>query len=291
MPLRTEVMRFTREDGGVDLVDLLLERFVSLTADEALALEQADPALMQRLEGLLLCEGTIADLLRRSAWSARTHGRPLVPTAPHRPGDWEEARTLPPQVAPEWSHPERYRRLAEEHAAGRRYLSLPGFLAPSAAARLAAEAAALPFDRLSTDYAYAERRLLEGNELSEWRDLMASPAIRRLFGAVLAAELPERVSMNVWRLSRGDFMGVHPDGRRYRGTLSLGLSDGWAAADGGAIAFGDPTPEGFRVRERWLPHLGDALLFAPSHDTWHAVEPVVTARTRLSVTGWWTMAV
>jgi hypothetical protein len=82
-------------------------------------------------------------------------------------------------------------------------------------------------------------------------------------------------------------MSAHPDGRLYCGTLSLGLCSGWTAADGGAIAFGDPTPQGFHVRERWLPHLGDALLFAPAADTWHAVEPVTSDKTRHSLTGWW----
>ena len=142
---------------------------------------------------------------------------------------------------------------------------------------------------MDTDLVHAQRRLLEGDELPEWRALMASPIVRRLFGAVLGVALPERLFINAWRLERGDYMGVHPDGRLYRGTLSLGLSDGWTAADGGAIAFGDPTADGFQVRERWLPHVGDALLFAPSHDTWHAVEPVLAQKTRYSLTGWWTL--
>jgi hypothetical protein len=288
MKLRAEVLRFVRDDGGLDLLDLLLERLVSLSAEEARALDAGDPALLGRLETLLLCENEVTDRMRVAAWSARTRLRPAPAPAAVRPaGGWDEARALPELVSDAWRDPERMRRLAEEAAAGRRYLHLPGFIAPAAAARLAEAAAALPFTPMTGQF-QAERRLLEGDELAEWRALMASPVLRRLFGAVLGIALPERLFINVWRLGRGENLGVHPDGRLYRGTLSLGLSAGWTAADGGAIAFGDPTPAGFVVRERWLPHLGDALLFAPTHDTWHVVEPVRTDRTRLSVTGWWT---
>ena len=82
-------------------------------------------------------------------------------------------------------------------------------------------------------------------------------------------------------------MGVHPDGRFYAATISLGLCEGWSAADGGAIAFGMPRHDGLEVRQRWIPHLGDACLFAPDGATWHAVEPVTTDRIRRSLTGWW----
>src|SRR2546430_2110049 len=118
----------------------------------------------------------------------------------------------------------------------------------------------------------AARHWLGDGDLPEWRALMR--ATRRLFGSVLGLPLPDKLFINAWRLGRGDSMSVHPDGRLYCGTLSLGLCRGWTAADGGAIAIGEPTKTGFLVRERWLPHLGDVLLFAPGADTWHAVEPV-----------------
>ena len=89
------------------------------------------------------------------------------------------------------------------------------------------------------------------------------------------------------RLDPGDGMPVHADGRRYHGTVSLGLCDRWRAAQGGAIAMGAPVSGRFEVHRRWLPHLGDLLLFAPTRTSWHAVEPVVAGR-RLSVTAWWT---
>jgi hypothetical protein len=276
-----------RDDGGLDLLDLAMEQLLSLSAEEAAALES--PAVRAKLESYMLLEGPAAETIREAAWSARAKRRP----APHPvgvvSGDWQEAALLPEMVAAPWREPERLRRLAEERAAGRRFLFLPGFVSEEAAARLAAQAAALPYKRMDTDIVHAERRLLGDGELPEWRALMASPVTQRLLASVLGVPLlPERLFINAWRLRRDDHMSVHPDGRLYCGTLSLGLCADWTAADGGAIAFGEPTAEGFRVRERWLPHLGDALLFAPAADTWHAVEPVLSEKTRHSLTGWWT---
>jgi hypothetical protein len=289
MKLRAEIMRFRREDGGVDLLDLVFERLVSLGAEDARALDEESPELMARLEKQFLLEGPVAQSMRQAAWSARARAKPREAPAPTvAPFDWEEARALPEILAPAWRQPERLRRLAEERAAGRRYLPLPGFLDDAAAARIAEAATALEFSPMKTDLVHASRHMLAADDLPEWRALMESPVVKRVLGAVLGVELPERLFINAWRLERGDFFAVHPDGRLYRGTLSLGLSAHWTAADGGAIAFGDPTPSGFAVRERWLPHLGDALLFAPGVDTWHAVEPVLSDRTRLSLTGWWT---
>jgi len=116
---------------------------------------------------------------------------------------------------------------------------------------------------------------------------MASPIFRGLCGLVLGRELPGGLVVNAWRLQQHDYMGVHPDGVYYRGTFSLGLNPAWDPAMGGAIAFGDPGPDGFEIAERWYPHLGDALLFAPDVDTWHCVEPVIGQNVRFSLTGWW----
>jgi hypothetical protein len=288
MALRPELLHFPREDGGLDLLDLVLERLVSLSPAEAGALDAPDAALAAKLQALLLLEGPSAVAMRQSAWASRARGTPRVaPAQPVEDFDWEQARVLPELVAPTWRDPERLRRLAEDRAGGRRFLALPGFIEPGAAARLAEQAAALAFDRMDSPVVHAERHLLGAADVPEWRALMAAPELRRLLGVVLGVALPERVVINAWRMRAGDNMAVHPDGRLYCGTLSLGLSRGWRAADGGAIAFGAPTAAGLDVRERWWPHLGDALLFAPAHDTWHAVEPVQGPATRLSLTGWW----
>jgi hypothetical protein len=301
--LRTELIRFPRTDGGLDLLDLLLERLVRLDAAEARGLEAGDPAVLERLGAQLLLESPAVDEMRRAAWAARAAGRPAAapapPLSPHGAAApsgsaaldtrvFDEAAGWPELVATEWRDPERLRRVAEARAAGRRYLMLPSFVAPPAAAALADEAARLPTTRMDTELVRAERCLAGAEDLATWRAFLAAPSTRRILGAILGVELPEATVMNVWRLQRGDSFSVHPDGRLYRGTVSLGLSTGWTAADGGAIAFGDPTPDGLLVRERWLPHAGDVCLFAPDRTTWHAVEPVLSDRARLSVTAWWT---
>jgi hypothetical protein len=289
--LRNELLRFDRADGGVDFLDPLLERLVSLSPDDARGLTADDPAVIARLEQSFLFDGPMADSLRQMAWSSRAKGRPLPAPAPAAGAfDWDVAASLDDIVAAPWRDGERWRRLAEDRAAGRRYLPLPGLLATAAATQLADAARALVYTPLTTELVHAERHLLAAGELDAWQSFMAAPATRALLGAVLGVELPQKLVVNAWQMRRGDLMGVHPDGRLYRGTLSLGLTPGWTAADGGAIAFGDPTPTGFVPRERWFPHLGDALLFAPAHDTWHAVEPVLGQRLRHSLTGWWTGA-
>jgi hypothetical protein len=283
MKLRPELLRRSCEDGGIDLLDLLFDRIVHLDAEQTRALDEGDHAA---LVPLMIFEGPAAEALRASAWSGRQRPRPH-PSAP--PEDFEWSLELPEIIAPPWRDPDRLRRLAEDRSAGRRYLMLPGFLEAEAASRLAEQASALPYTRLSTEIVEADRHLLEAGELPEWQSLMTSRPVRMILGAILGIELPEKTFVNVWRLGRGDLMSVHPDGRLYRGTLSLGLNLGWRAQDGGAIAFGEPGPEGFVVRERWLPHAGDALLFAPGVDTWHAVEPVLSNKIRLSLTGWWSL--
>jgi len=289
--LRPEVLRRPREDGGLDLLDPLTERVCSLSPRETRALGRRDPILEMKLDRQSLLVGACADQLRARFWDAKLRGRPEVAAATEVAElDWDSAAAaLPDAVAEPWRDPERWRRLAEERAAGHRYLVLRGFLAADALAALVAAVAALPYTRLETDLVRASRCLVADDALADWRAFMAAPATRALFGAVIGRELPPGLTLNAWRLDDGDYMGVHPDGRRYQGTLGVGLCDGWRARDGGAIAFGDPGPDGFVVRQRWLPHAGDVTVFAPDADTWHAVEPVV-GRRRSTLTGWWTFS-
>lgn len=201
---------------------------------------------------------------------------------------WSVASELPSLVADAWRVPGRWHRLADDHAAGQRYLELPGFLAHPAAAALQQAVIALPMVRLTTELLDADRRLLAADEIAAWLDLLQSDALRALVSDVLARSMPGGLVVNAWRLGRGDFMGIHPDGPLYRGTISLGLCTSWTSEDGGAIAFGDRDGDAFIIRQRWFPHLGDACMFAPDVDTWHCVEPVLTNVQRYSLTGWWT---
>ncbi len=201
---------------------------------------------------------------------------------------WSLAAELPEMVARPWREPARWQALAAERAAGRRYLELPGFVDPDAAAELRAAVRALPMVRLTTALLDGERHLLAADEVSPWLDLLQAESLRALVGDVLDRAIPAGLVVNAWRLHRGDHMGVHPDGPLYRGTLSLGLSPIWSPADGGAIAFGDNHGEHFVARHRWYPRLGDVCLFAPDAQTWHCVEPVTSDVVRDSLTGWWT---
>src|SRR5262249_22467097 len=67
--LRAEVFRVAREDGGVDLVDLVLERITSLDAGETARLGRHDDDLEERLASAGLFEGPDAEEARTSAWA------------------------------------------------------------------------------------------------------------------------------------------------------------------------------------------------------------------------------
>lgn len=288
MKLRPELVRLPCPDGGLHLYDPLLEQLIRLTPEDAAALERGAPSppLAARLRGGMLEEGPAAVALRERIIAARLRtaydlGAPPPPLAPV---DWSIAETLPEQVSPLWRSASAWRALAEDRRAGRKRLSLRCF-APSMALLQAARA--LPYARLDTALVHAERAPLTEGPLWE---LLTHPALRVLIGGALGLALPERAVMNAWRLGPGDHMGPHPDGRRYKATFSLGLCPDWRAEDGGAISFGEPgLIEGeptFTAEERFLPQLGELLIFAPGPETWHLVEPVREG-VRYTVTGWW----
>lgn len=293
--VRHEILRIPTADGGLDLVDLVLERVTSLDAIEARAFAAAagtDPeegALALRLGEVDLLEGPESEALRQSAWAGRKvrRPRPIEGLPVPVPGDWELARALPDFFSEPWRDPETWRRLAEQHAGGQRYLNMAGLVRREVALQILAEVKTLAMSRLETEVVRADRHLLGAADVPTWLDLLMGETFRALVGAVLGRAMPPGLVVNAWRLGRGDYMGVHPDSRMYFGTVSLGLCEGWSACDGGAIAFGMPRPTGMEVRQRWYPHLGDVGLFAPEGDTWHAVEAVRTRKTRLSLTGWW----
>lgn len=288
--LRAEVVHVTDASGADVLVDLLTDRVIHLTADQSAALRAEQPDLMVKLGKLALLETPETAALRRRIAAARLSEPPApAPAPPTNQIDWSEAAAWPDMVSSTWRDPECLRRLAEDRAAGRRYLTLRGFLEPGAARAIADQVRALPHERFESDLVRANKCLLADHHLPDWRALLASPLTRRLLGGVVGRTLPPRTTINAWHMEPGDGMGVHPDGRLYWATISLGLCEDWAAADGGAIAFGEPRPDGtFEVRERWLPHLGDLCLFVPSRTSWHLVEPA--RRERRTLTGWWVSA-
>lgn len=261
-----------------------------------MALSSPGPALLARLHGELLIEGPAVQAIREAMLAARLAAPPRPAAVEGVPEvDWAQAEDLPDGVSPRWRDGEGLRRAAEERAAGRRLTILRGFLAPAFCEVLLREVQALPMSRLETPVVSAWRHPLE-HGLQALRELLEDPGTRRLLGAVLGVDLPAPMQLNAWRHEPGDHLAVHPDGPRYAATAALGLNAGWTAADGGALAFGQPAfgqpafgqaqaDGAFEVHERWLPHRGDLALFVPGPQTWHVVEP--SRRTRWTVSGWW----
>ncbi len=257
MALRRELL-IRRLDGGlVEVLDPLSERRQVLS-EEALA---ADPTL---------AEGPLAERLRAIAWATRS--RPPEPVFPLAEADWSLARELPEGVRPAWREAETWRRLAEERIAdGRPLLVLRDFTTwrpPTG-----------PEERVESDLVRAWRTRLEA-------PLMDHPALRHLAGAALGTPLLGDIDALRWRMEPGDGLSAHRVGTCYAATFTLGLNPRWRAADGGAIAFGDPATG--EVRTRWLPQAGDLLIFAGGAWCWHWVE--APRRERHTFTGWWRFA-
>jgi hypothetical protein len=241
-------------DGRVQVLDLLTDRTRTLTQAEF----DADPTLQ---------EGVIAEHLRAQAWASRT--RPELPVFPTHSADLSLAAQLPAEVCERWREAEPWRRLMEARLAGERLLRLPGFTTWRPGPE--------DEERLDTDLVHAHRTRTRA-------PLFEHPAVRHLMGAVLGLRLEGAVECNRWRMQPGDGILAHRVGRRYAATFTLGLNQGWTAADAGAIAFGDPATG--EVQTRWLPHAGDVLVFAGGEWSWHWVE--APGRERHTLTGWWT---
>ncbi len=266
-----------RTPDAVELVDTLLERAVPLPASLGPLPEPGaavhDSALASWLSEHLLAESPAIDGIREAGWAARARRVVHRPEFGETAGNWGLARTLPPWVSLAWHEPERWRRLAEQRAAGTRLLRLEGFLTLEAAADFRATVVATATERCENPYASAWWQR-DTDAAPSWRAALTQGGLRELLGACCGVVLPSAIQMNAWRLDRGDHMALHSDGTRYAATVSLGLSEAWTAAKGGAIAFGWPTADGLAVQERWLPHAGDLLLFAVEATLWHAVEEV-----------------
>jgi hypothetical protein len=289
--LRPEVMVETDEEGGITLVDPLFERALTLTAAEVAVLDAGVPEALSRLDALHLRSSPETDPFRRAAWFARLRPWPEAAPQPgpdaHRvAGAAEAAAALP--WAPAWRDAGRWRHLIERGLASPGPLQLDGLFPISLVRAASVELGRASLQRLHTAHVQAERVGVDeatGGALGELRATVGAPAMRDACGLALGRTLSGALHLNAWRFAPGDRMAIHPDGGRYAGTVVVGLNEGWRAADGGAIAFGEPGPHGLVVRHRWLPEAGDVLLFAPTATSWHAVEPA--SRPRLSLSGWW----
>jgi hypothetical protein len=288
--LRRELLIYALPHGGVDVVDLVQEVDAHFSPEDAPAIQglyegqavAASPDLLQRLAALGFLESARADGLRQTHRAAHLRARLRPPTparpdgpAPLTPEVVATIRALPPEIDPAWRDPERLRRLAEAHLAHPSPIHLPHLLTESAVERLLSDVASAPFARLTRPNVLSDELKLSGGEAVGVSALFrGGGALHRLFSFVLGRPLPTHLLARIWRMHPGDFIAIHNDAPRYVAAFVLGLSQGWSAADGGGLAFGTPTAQGFDVHTRWLPHAGDLLLFIPSALSWHAVEPV-----------------
>ena len=289
MKLRSELILLDALDGGLDVIDLLLEREHHFVADDALSLRgggDLPPPLAARLAQAMLLEGPVAKALREGCRHGRMRSHapaPAFAASGSANVPWDEARSLPEWVATPWRDPERWRRLAEDRIAQRTLLRIDGFLTEPHALELRRTVAALPFHSQDNMYVRGDGYDIK-TELDAFFDSFRSGPLHRLISYVMNESLPSRLFLRAWRFGPGGRIGIHKDGLHYVTTFSIGLSCDWTAAAGGAIAFGQPVRAGLEVVERWLPHLGDLLLFRPSALAWHAVEEVA-AGVRYTLTG------
>lgn len=198
--------------------------------------------------------------------------------------DWTNARALPPWVSPQWRSPERWRRLYESRLAGEQLLRLESFLTEAGALSLLDKVKALPFTRHDNPYLIGHYHQLTEKQSDELVPEFVNGLIHQLLGTLLDQTLPTRLFLRAFQLNVDDQIAEHVDGMHYAATFSLGLCPDWRASNGGAIAFGERQGEIFSVNQRWLPHLGDLLVFVTSASLLHRVEPVAAGK-RLTLTG------
>lgn len=281
-------------DGGMDLLDPLFERLLRLDATEVARLDAGEREALSTLDTHLLRSNPAADAMRRAGWYARLRPEPVRPdagggsAAEHAVRDACDAAAGLAWADP-WRVPERWRRFVEEGRACAGRQRLDGCVPTALIHDALPEAEQSPLTSVSVAVVSAHRCRVDAASppaLAAIHALLDHPATRRAVGLALGRSLRAGpLHLNLWRLLPGERMAVHPDGARYAATVVVGLNTSWNAEDGGAIAFGEPGPDGLAVRSRWLPHAGDALVFAPGPATWHAVEP--PTRTRWTLSGWW----
>lgn len=196
----------------------------------------------------------------------------------------ELAGNLPEWVAPHWRSPERWRRLSENRLAGQQLHRLNGLFSRTSALNLLEEIKALPMERQDNTYLRGGYYQPDADEVRALLPDFASGAIRELFGATLGKVLPSRMFLRAFQLQADDLIAEHVDGEHYAATFTIGLCDRWSSAQGGAIAFGENRQGTFHTQSRWLPHLGDVLVFVTSKTLAHRVEPVAFGE-RFTLTG------
>lgn len=283
--IRKELLIKEGVDGAISLLDPLMQNVLVLSPSESTLFRSQEytDGLVAKLQGANMIEGIGAQVLRDCIWNARSLSRIAPqPLLERIEADWEKASELPSFIQERWRKPRLWAALFQSMLAGNDILILEDLIEPDA----------LLDDIGRLSFSPCRNSLIQGNRtaVSEglvW-SLMQHPIFYSFVYSLLGlSDVSKYHFLNAWELHEGDFIGVHADGSRYQGTLSVGCTPNWKAQDGGAIAFGRPNSQGFDVFQRWLPQLGSALLFAPRADLWHVVETVQSG-IRHTFTGWWT---
>lgn len=283
--LRKEVLVRETASGCVSLFDPLLQTMMELNSSESAevrAAEFSEPLKFKLLASNML-ESPQAKILRDCILNARSLVRvqPVL-RAERKAQDWGKAALLPDIIQPQWREPLRWERLFQNMLAGRDIFMLDDFLDPDA---LLKDISRASFESYQIAFIQAERSHRTSG--SVW-DLMNDATFQSFVFALLGiSEKSQHCWLHAWQMRSGDFIGLHSDGPRYQGTISIGCTKDWKAEHGGAIAFGRPREDGLDVTRRWAPQLGSVLLFAPRNDLWHVVE-TVQGGLRHTMTGWWT---
>ena len=285
MSLRKEILWHDGKHGALELYDPLLQVVHVLTAEERAELEQGEEGWSERLRAKLdnniLLEGFGAQIIRNQLWENRIMVRQNASPESFPEEDWSIAEQLPDVVQPQWRRAEVWRRLFESARAGNDIFVLDDLIERDAL--LAQVDQIQDFSPYKSSVVEAHRAVLQKGLVVE---LMSHPVYIRLCQSILAVPLSEHTWIQAWKLQKGEGFGLHADGTKYLGTLSIGCCEDWKASNGGAIAFGENIEGFWKSRFCWLPHFGSALLFRPRADLWHVVENVVLG-TRYSITGWW----
>jgi len=280
--LRPEILQQRNDDGLVSFLDPILQQKYHLNigqSQEFLSGEWSD-SLVSFLEAAMLLEGLGAEAIRRTYWNSKSMVRAVPENNIHVEPDWSLLENLPNVLQEQWKGKEPWRRILEQARAGNRFFLLENFIrrAPMLAAIEACD-----FQPYQTNFLKGKRCRVSDGLLVQ---LMADSRIRQLFSSILNMPLTGEILAHGWKLENGDYIGSHIDGTKYIGTLTLGGNQHWKASNGGAFTFGTPGRKSFQSEYRWIPELGNALLFRPRSDLWHAVEEVQSG-TRYTMTGWW----
>ena len=283
--LRNEVLMREYKEGCIEMYDPLLQKSVQLSVSESqmfLAGEDSwDATFIDKLDHNFMLEGMGVDAVRNHVWEHRTMFRIQPDPTSFPPIDWNIAQDLPDSIQEGWKSPERWRRLYELSCSGTDIFVLDELIQEDILMSYASQLDS--FEDYTSAVVNAKRQLLHDGMIV---DLMHDEVFRSLCQSLLHVPLLQSTWVQAWKLEKGEGFGVHADGSKYVGTLSIGCCPHWKASNGGAITFGHGGPHNWKGVSRWLPHLGSALLFRPRADLWHGVEDV-QSKQRISITGWW----